>query len=110
MVLGWSLFYFTDLTRLGGFLQILFGTGGAGLWDVQLEVVLINNLFWLIIALAGCLPILPMLKKRWESAPRSKTAKRIFGLLRGAASIALLALCTAFLAGQSYNPFLYFRF
>ncbi|MBQ1237462.1 MAG: MBOAT family protein, partial [Oscillospiraceae bacterium] len=110
VVLGWSLFYYTDLSRLGAFLPALFGLAGAGLWDVQLEVVLVNNLYWLILALVGCLPILPMCKKRWEGWEKPALVRRGFSAVQMLVSLALLAVCTAFLAGQSYNPFLYFRF
>ena len=110
VVLGWSLFYYTDLSRLGAFLPTLFGLAGAGLWDVQLEVVLVNNLYWLIFALVGCLPILPMCKKRWEGWEKPALVRRGFSAVQMLVSLALLAFCTAFLAGQSYNPFLYFRF
>ena len=110
VVIGWSLFYFTDLSRLGRFLQVLFGASGAGLWDVQLEVVLINNLFWLAIALVGCLPLVPWGKKKWQMLSRPKWASRLENCASMGWDLVLLFLCTAFLAGQSYNPFLYFRF
>ena len=43
------------------------------------------------------------LRRRW-----GRTAALRWGVPAG--SLALLVLCTAALAAQSYNPFLYFRF
>ena len=110
VVIGWALFYFTDLNRLWRFLQTLFGAAGAGLWDVQLEVVLLNNLLWLVIALVGCLPIVPWIKEKWRLLSRPRWAAALEIGAGMAWNLLLLFFCTAFLAGQSYNPFLYFRF
>ena len=110
VVIGWALFYFTDLSRLGTFLQILFGVSGAGLWDVQLEVVLANNLFWLVAAVVGCLPWVPMAKRLWGKLQKPQWAGALESGAGMAWNLVLLFFCTAFLAGQSYNPFLYFRF
>ena len=110
VVIGWALFYFTDLNRLWRFLQTRFGVAGAGLWDVQLEVVLLNNLLWLVIALVGCLPIVPWIKEKWRLLSRPRWAAALESGAGMAWNLLLLFFCTAFLAGQSYNPFLYFRF
>lgn len=110
VMIGWSLFYFTDLSRLWEFLQTLFGVAGTGFWDVQLEVVLLNNLIWLVIALLGCLPLVPWLREKWRLLSRPCWAAALESGAGMAWNLVLLFFCTAFLAGQSYNPFLYFRF
>lgn len=110
VAISWSLFYFTDLSRLWTFLQTLFGAAGAGLWDVQLEVELLNHLFWLIAAVVGCLPFVPWIRERWKLLQKPRWAPFLESGVGMAWNLLLLFLCVAFLAGQSYNPFLYFRF
>ncbi|MCI9405770.1 MAG: MBOAT family protein [Oscillospiraceae bacterium] len=110
VTISWSLFYFTDLSRLWTFLQTLFGAQGAGLWDIQLEVELLNHLFWLIAAVIGCMPILPWAKEKWKLLQKPRWAPFFENGVGMAWNLLVLFLCAAFLAGQSYNPFLYFRF
>ena len=110
VAISWSLFYFTDLSRLWTFLQTLFGAAGAGLWDVQLEVELLNHLFWLVAAVAGCLPFVPWVRERWKLLQKPRWAPLLESGVGMAWNLLLLFLCVAFLAGQSYNPFFYFRF
>ena len=105
---GWSVFYFVDARRLLQFLPILFG--GRLAPDPGLWVTVQNQIFWLLLSLAFCAPILPGLK--------SLAARYADGEGKQAGVVALQAVCclllvmvsTAYLVGQSYNPFLYFRF
>ncbi len=106
VVVGWVLFYFTDFGQLREFCSILFGFAGHPLWDVGLELVLLNHIFWLAAAVACCMPLLPALK-RWYYG-RFGTGSAL--VWQTAASLVCLALSTALLAGQGYNPFLYYRF
>ena len=107
VVLGWVLFYFTDTSRLFVYLKTMFGAAGAPLWDLNLQVTFSNNVFWFIAAIAGCFPILPVVS-RWMSKRQGTTALLYIGRLVFTAAV--LVVCTAMLVGQSYNPFLYYRF
>ena len=107
VVLGWVLFYFTDTSRLFVYLKTMFGAAGAPLWDLNLQVTFSNNVFWFIAAIAGCFPILPVVS-RWMSKWQGTTALLYIGRLVFTAAV--LVVCTAMLVGQSYNPFLYYRF
>ena len=51
-VLGWSIFYFTDLDRLKQFVSVLFGFGsnGALAWNFEVADALTGNLWWMIFA------------------------------------------------------------
>lgn len=105
--IGWVLFYFTDLNRLGKFLRILFG--GAPLWDSRVEIALLNNLFWLVLAMVFCMPVVKWIKvfvSQWLEKEHLSAAL----LCQTAANALLLTASTAMLVGQSYNPFLYYRF
>ena len=108
-VCGWMLFYFTDLGKLGGFLRVLFGAARAPLWDSRTELTLLNHLFWLVLAAVFCMPVVRRVKE--FAAQRLSGGKLAISLAaQTALNLGLLALCTAQLVGQSYNPFLYYRF
>lgn len=104
VVIGWAIFYFTDFSRIGGFFASLFGSHGfAG-----------GGTFALI---AGNLPLLALCAIASTAAPKNlavRLERRLKEPVRIALNLAfsmgMLALCTVLLAGQSYNPFLYFRF
>lgn len=108
-VTGWTIFYFTDSARLLTQLKIMFGLTGAPLWDVGLQIVLVNHIFWLAAAVILCLPLVPAFQRLLA---RHCSAAQLAGVrvLEAAMDLLLLALCTCLLVGQSFNPFLYFRF
>ncbi len=107
VMMGWAIFYFTDLTRLGQFMGILFGGGSA---DATLVgVTLLNNLFWLLLAVMFCMPILPWVQKTLDkNLPVTQQGDTSWPQV--VANVLMLLVGTALLVGQSYNPFLYFRF
>ena len=105
-MVGWVIFYFTDLGQLGIYLLAMIGVGTTGLTDTILNITVMNNIFWIILALVLCTPVV---KKTREFLLEKGFTTVLYGL-QIPANIALLFICTAMLAGQSYNPFLYFRF
>ncbi|GHV31773.1 alginate regulatory protein [Clostridia bacterium] len=101
-LLGWVLFYFTDVSNAFEAYKAMFGIGHA--WSGEAAVIhLKNNIPLIIIALIGGTPI----PKTLSFAFKGRPAKAV---LTAAAGLALLILSTVALAGDSYNPFLYFRF
>ncbi len=108
LLVGWSIFYFTDFARLGAFLPVLLGgrlAADPGLW-----VTVQNNLFWLALSAAFCAPILPWAKARVERLAVEERQQAAVVALQAAGCLLLVMVSTAYLVGQSYNPFLYFRF
>ena len=108
-LIGWTIFYTTDLGKLGGYFGVMFGFSGNALSDPQLSITLMNNLFWLIAAVLFCMPI-TQLVKRWAQAQRSEGVRAGISIVNAIMNVMLLFVCTAMLVGDSYNPFLYFRF
>ena len=108
-VIGWTIFYFTDSARLITQLKIMFGLTGAPAFDVGLSIVLMNHIFWLVAAVLLCLPVVPLFQRLLA---RYCNAAQLAGIrvLEAAMDLLLLALSTCLLVGQSFNPFLYFRF
>jgi alginate O-acetyltransferase complex protein AlgI len=107
-LLGWALFYFEDLTRLGHFFRILFGASGQPNHAPEFELVFMENVYWLGLALLLCLPLFPLTKQAIARGPQF--AKPLIPYAAAVFSLGLLFIATAMLAGNSYNPFLYFRF
>ena len=108
-LIGWTIFYTTDLGKLGGYFGVMFGLSGNAFSDPQLSITFMNNLFWLIAAVLFCMPI-TQLVKRWTQAQRSEGVCAGISIVNAIMNVMLLFVCTAMLVGDSYNPFLYFRF
>ena len=108
-LIGWTIFYTTDLGKLGECFGVMFGLSGNALSDPQLSITFMNNLFWLIAAVLFCMPI-TQLVKRWAQAQRSEGVRAGISIVNAIMNVMLLFVCTAMLVGDSYNPFLYFRF
>ena len=104
---GFGFFYFEDLSALGPYLGALIGIGG-GKADFSFGILLRSNVFIIILSVLLCTPIVPFLKKKLiERFPKSEG---VISYLNVPINVALLLLCTSFLVGQTYNPFMYFRF
>ena len=108
-LIGWTIFYTTDLGKLGGYFGVMFGLSGNAFSDPQLSITFMNNLFWLIAVVLFCMPI-TQLVKRWAQTQRSEGVRAGISIVNAIMNVMLLFVCTAMLVGDSYNPFLYFRF
>ena len=107
IVVGWTVFYYTDMGCLGKHLGAMFGIGAAGLSDpVTMAVIRKYTVLPLISAIAS-LPILPQLKAWLGKHEKLEGAADIVSLV---CLTALMLLSMIFIVGQSYNPFIYFRF
>ena len=107
IVVGWTVFYYTDMGCLGKHLGAMFVIGSAGLSDpVTMAVIRKYTVLPLIAAIAS-LPILPRLKAWLGKHEKLEGAADIVSLV---CLTALMLLSMIFIVGQSYNPFIYFRF
>ena len=104
IVLGWVLFALTDFGTIGQYLAALFGAHGAA--DTQSLYLLVTNLLLLAIAAVACtrLPARLAAGLLRRLTPAGQTTVRCLFYA------GVLLLCIAYLVGDSYNPFLYFRF
>ncbi len=102
VVIGWGLFYFTDMSQLGEFFADLFNFGN-GLCGDQAFTLIISYLPILIVAAVASTPIGAKMYSRFSQAKFLWAPETVF-------CVFILAVCTASLVDQSYNPFLYFRF
>lgn len=102
IIIGWGLFYFTDVGQLGEFMVDLFNFGNGICGDQAFNLIM-SNLPMLIIAAVASTPLASMLYTRFEHT-------RFMWIPETLYCIGVLAVSTASLVNQSYNPFLYFRF
>ena len=109
VLFGWVLFYFTDMARLGKFLSVMLGFSGQKWWNHQLNLTVLNNIFWILFSAFFCLPVVRYLKK-FVSERLSAMNIYLAVSWQIPLNLLLLVICTAQLVGQSYNPFLYYRF
>ena len=111
-VLGWVLFYFTDLTRAGAAYAAMFGVGHAFANQTS-WTLLLNNAPLLILAFLAATPLPSNIAVQLRRLGLDILSPKRGAVRAAATSIAaavLLALSTIMLVGDSYNPFLYFRF
>ncbi len=112
VMIGWVFFYHLDLGQALEYLGIMFGIKASSFSGPEVVIHFSNNAFFLFIAALCCIPIKRCLvdgAKRLVPGVKVK----IFALGKVAAplvNIAVFVLSIIFLVGQSYNPFLYFRF
>ena len=102
-VLGWVLFAITDFAQLGAYLSRLFS---GPLWDTTSAYLLRCDWLLLVLAVVGCTS-LP--KRLWEKREQTLSPALSDGL-RTVWTVIVLLVSIAFLVGDSYNPFRYFRF
>ncbi|NEU03703.1 MBOAT family O-acyltransferase [Clostridium senegalense] len=106
VVIGWTIFYFTNLTDSIKYLKIMFGLSNNSIINTETKLEIVNNIFWIILALIGTTPIIPYIKRKILEKDR----EYILTILVVIINVMILILSTAMLIGDSYNPFLYFRF
>ncbi len=104
IVIGWVIFASDDVSVLLPYLGSLFGANGAlGGMDVY---TLATRAVLIVIC---CIASTELPKKLFLSCTGAMNEKAAF-VLKSVLTLALLALSMIFLIGDSYNPFLYFRF
>ena len=110
VTLGWALFYFTDLSRLTTFLHIIFGYTDAEMTGITTMSDLSSHALWLVFAVLWCMPLGQWLQDniQWLRFEQWRPSTQSIVLL--IVDSILLVSSTALLVGQSYNPFIYFRF
>jgi alginate O-acetyltransferase complex protein AlgI len=110
VTLGWALFYFTDLSRLVTFFQILFGIAQTPTIGLSTVDDLSSHAIWIVVAVLWCMPVGTWIQNHFDWCRVSKWPVSAQTLTVLATDLFLLMTSTALLVGQSYNPFLYFRF
>ena len=108
---GWMIFRCDKLSYVGKIFLGLFGLTGNGFTNYETTTALKANFLFLIIAILACTPLVKKLGEVLQDRAASESkALTVLNVINVAGPIVLLLLSTAALVGDSYNPFLYFRF
>lgn len=100
VLFGWVLFACTSLSDIGGFFGSMFGANG--LYDNKAVFMLTENFLMLVIMAVCSTELFTFNIKESE--------KNIRVVLRYIAGAVLFVISMVYLIGDTYNPFLYFRF
>ena len=111
---GWVLFRFDSFTMLKTAISGLFAfTAGYAskvkLYDIQLISSIKSNIFLLIYVVLACTPLFKWLGDMIHKETNGFT-RILSNILNVVVPAIMLGLATLSLVGNSYNPFLYFRF
>ena len=108
---GWILFKFTSLTDVFTVLKGMFGLNSNAFISFESGALMKSNLFIMVFCVIVCMPVA---KKAGEilrfTLINNGFAKAVYAAGRIALPLILFLLSTAALIGDSYNPFLYFKF
>ena len=124
VVIGWTIFAQTDMQQLGRYLKVMFGVGATAGVDSDFFYFLSCNAVLLVLLVLcsidhrGWMGRLASRGKKIEVRGQTKE-ESVFSWGKDSLAwtavkpflmVVLLVLSFAFLVGDSYNPFLYFRF
>lgn len=125
VVVSWVIFAFEDVSKAGVYLKTMFGGGQAGIWNGSASYYLAANAFLIVACGLLSVDFAGYVKRRrkvfaqkrrtgraGEDGGRTEDFAEGFAAsaLGAAALAALFLISVCFLVGDSYNPFLYFRF
>ena len=105
--MGWAIFYYVDLNNLVVFMKSLFGLNNNPLYSETLPIVFMSNIVFIIISIIASTPI-P--SKVFNTIKEKKLLKIDLEYVHIAINICLIFCTISMLVGESYNPFLYYRF
>ena len=111
ILIGWVLFYFEDMGRLGQMFAILFGFSGHAGTSPTDTALLMNHLLFIVLAAVACIPVKNIAVSGFNALrKRTSAGDTVCVIVTAVFDLLLLFFSTAALVGASYNPFLYFRF
>lgn len=103
VLIGWVWFYFVDINEGIRHLGVMFGVVRTKLIDAKAIYYFKEYFGFLIVGMLACVP--------WKNILTDKLMQsKAVQIIKPIAITGLLAISLAMLVGQSYNPFLYFRF
>ena len=109
--LGWILFRFETVSDIWTVFKGVFGFGGYNLWSVETGAVVLPHIVILGFSIIASTPIFKVIGERlYALSFKNGVIAAVYGIGKILIPVILLLLSTAALAGDSYNPFLYFRF
>ena len=114
IMVGWTIFYFTDFGRLGQALAAMIGFAGGGFANTTVGIQLLNNLPLLLVCILGSTPVPRIIGDAFgllcsDARPES-AKKKVYVIVTYLFCVVILALSTISLVGSGFSAFLYYRF
>lgn len=103
IVIGWVLFACDDISVLGPYLKSMIGLGAGGSSPMSIYYLQTYGVLLVIAAFGSVHTVRDIPARLLKNEKALDAARFIFAFV-------MLAAATAFIIGDSYNPFLYFRF
>lgn len=111
IVVGYAIFYFEDFGKLQQFFTAFFGLGGSRDMTVEVQSLLLDNFWLLVMAVLLCFPIRSIIAQKADKwSITSQKASYTVMASRAIISVTILMVCIALLVGATNNAFIYTRF
>ena len=107
IIIGFAIFYFEDLGKLGIFFKTAFGFSKNGFIAVQDKISFVNNIFLIAVAVICCFPLIKSIKNVTD---RRFAAKATMSSAAAVVSALLLVITSIILVDATTSPFLYYQF
>ncbi len=108
---GWVLFKFTSLSEVGAVVKGMFCRNGNPLSTFESKDFLMHYVLFFALCVLACTPLVRSVSAYLRKKSENGGAVAVFtGAVNIVLPVCLLAVSVLFLIGDSYNPFLYFRF
>lgn len=107
VIFGWVIFYYVDFNNLIVFTKSLFGLNHNQLYSETLSITFMNNIIFILISIVASTPV-P--SKVFNILKNKKILTIDLDYIQIVFNIVLIFCSISLLVGESYNPFLYYRF
>lgn len=108
---GWVLFKFDNMSLVGTVLKGMFCLNHNSFATHEAFLYISDNFFFIVIACLACTPIVRYLKNIINHYSKQNQGINIaYSVFRAVIPAVLVIVSAICLVGDSYNPFLYFRF
>lgn len=109
VIVGWVIFKFDSFDEMLAALRGMAGLSNSAFCNLQTQTLLLSNIYLLVAAVLASTPLVRIVYLKM-SAAENKIILFVKNTLELLVPPVLLAISTIALVGNSYNPFLYFRF
>ncbi len=108
---GWVLFRFENTEIMFTVLKGMFCLNGNSFASQEILMYVKDNFVFAIIAIFACTPVVRVVRAITDRySKKSQTINVIYSVYRAVIPAVLVIISAICLVGDSYNPFLYFRF
>ena len=108
---GWVLFRFENTEIMFTVFRGMFGLNSNSFVSQEIIMYLKDNLFFIVISVLACTPVVKIARKYIDVlSKKNQKVNVVYSVFRAAIPAVLVIVSAVCLVGDSYNPFLYFRF